>query len=171
MIESMAATLTREDITAQYKDLFFDLAACVTSDAASANKLFHRLLKTVTRRLAREFRNQELTPWERAACLRLFCQELKKAIPPLSPHFANREQLELDAASTAAQRLKRLADFYKLLPRDEKIILALSERHQIPMHEIAIAMQIPEQSARYRQSRAIATLETMIWPLASETSP
>lgn len=158
-----------EQISAQYQDLFSDLTNCVTSDSASASKLFYRLFKTVTRRLQREFRGQTLSNWERAALLRLFCQELRRAVPSLSPHFANRDQLELDAASTAAQRLKRLADFFKLLPRDEKIILALSNRHQIPIHEIAIALQIPEESVRYRHGRAIIALESQIWPTGTLT--
>lgn len=158
-----------EDIAAKYQDLFFDLTSCVTFDAASAHRLFHRILRSVARRAHQEFAHQSLTTWERAAMLRLFCQELRQAIPSVSPHFANREQLELDAASTAAQRLKRLADFFKLLPRDEKIILALSDRHQVPMHEIAIALQIPEESVRYRHSRALVALESQIWREEAQT--
>lgn len=160
---SQRRTSPAEEISAKYKDLFFDLASCVTFDADSAHKVFHTALKNVTRRLHREFRHRILGQWERATLLRLYCQELRNLIPALSPHFANREQLELDAASTAAQRLKRLSDFFKLLPRDEKIILALKDRHQVPVPEIAAALHIPEESVHYRHSRAIAALEPQIW--------
>lgn len=161
----MAPTTELDRLIAGYGDLLFDLATALTDSPIATQNLFRAWLRDLARayRARRRARAPALGSLERSWVLGVAYTRAQKMLPRFSPHLANAEQLQLDAADGVSQKMKRLGDFFKLLPRDEKWIVLLRDKHQIPFSEIASAMEIPEASLQLLRRSAYLSLEQKVW--------
>lgn len=141
-----------------YGDLLYDLCFWLGDSSAQAQALFRAILRDLERG-----RKSAWGDLERAWVLGVAYRRTRKMIPAFSPHLANSEQIHLDSAEGVATRMKRLGDFFKLLPREEKWILLLHDKHQIPLFEIASAMSVPPDSLQFTRKSALVALEEKVW--------
>ena len=73
------------------------------------------------------------------------------------------EQIELDSAANANSRIKRFNYYFQRLTTDQRIVLALRDRHEIPYSEISSALRLPVDSLKILRQQALRTLEEWIW--------
>ena len=73
------------------------------------------------------------------------------------------QQIELDSAADAQARLSRFNLCIRRLSISDQILLLLKDKYGVPMPEIAIATNTPEESLKVQRAQILRSLEEWIW--------
>jgi DNA-directed RNA polymerase specialized sigma24 family protein len=164
---SAEATLLQRWVE-QYGDLVFDFCAQVLGDPGRGQLAFRAILKDrlkgrFTGRLRRRAVSLHFVEYERAWILQGVCAHLRgrNLAAELAPTTVREDHLEADQSPEA--RLSQLGAYLKRLDLEDRLLVLLRDKYGLPYNEIAMALELPEDSLKLRRGQALRTLQDWVW--------
>jgi DNA-directed RNA polymerase specialized sigma24 family protein len=140
--------------------IIYDLCKTFLKEPELAEAAFFQIFQNIRKSL---HEGHNLIRYERAWILRLSCDWLLKNHVEVSASQTSSDQIKLDSNQNMMTRLKAFDFYFHRLSAEDQLILILQEKLQIPAHDIALALNLPEGSLKIRKQQALRALEEWIW--------
>lgn len=127
----------------RYGDLIFDLCHFVSSKRSQAQSLFRSIIKD----LRKKMRTSRYVEYERALVIKVVFEHLSKVGTHKKTSSPKSSEDELSFAS-----------IFERLRLSDQIFILLHDRHEVPMEEIASALNTPSESLKMRRDQIFHTL-------------
>ncbi len=177
----LSAQLDR--ISQEFGDLLYDLATTLSAHApaggqreAMAHQLFRQVLKDIRWRLSTARRPAEwgamLRPWVlRQAYLRfqklhgdpLFTEATAQRAVAAARDGSTAGPKDPVAETTPSQKLRNIWPLLSELAWEDRFILTLRDKHQIPLAELSAITSLPERALALKRGTALRNLEARVW--------
>ncbi|MCM2276583.1 MAG: hypothetical protein NDJ89_00725 [Oligoflexia bacterium] len=148
-----------DDLVSRYGDLLYDLSEAILWSSPNAQVTFRAILKALRKNLSAAPAGTH----ERAWTLRVACMTLRPLASRLSRTLTAAEQIQLDAAPDLAFRFNQFNAYFHRLSVEDQLLLLLKDKYGIPLPEVAIALDCPEESLKIRRQLALRALEEWLW--------
>ncbi len=148
-----------EEIGRKYGDLIYDLCDGFLKDSPHAQAAYRTILKEIARKL----KGPHFVEFEREWILSIAVEQLRILFPKQGRHLSAEDQITLDSTPTFEGRMGHFGYFIDRLHFEERMVLFLKDKFDLPYSEIATCMGWPVDSVKLRRTQALRLLESAIW--------